>query len=130
MIHVIFPPEYGLANDLYILALPVLILQFVSLRRRDNVRYLWAIAMWGALVFPADIICAIIDGLHNRWGDVAVDLFYAAVTVFLVWYSWRNKKKRKKALDALGAKSKALREAIVKKMREVQQPAPIPVRNN
>lgn len=48
-----------------------------------------------------------------------------ATAVVLAWLWWRNRKRRKRVLDALGAKSRALRDALVRRTREAAQPRPV-----
>lgn len=51
----------------------------------------------------------------------------ATVSAFVVWWLWRNWKDKKKVKEALGAKSRALRDKLVRKVRETQQPRPVKV---
>lgn len=49
------------------------------------------------------------------------------LAAFIVWWLWRNWKDKKKAKEALGAKSKALRDKLVDKVKQTQQPRPVKV---
>lgn len=56
--------------------------------------------------------------------------FYLAAGAFCAWMIrrwWRKWKDRKKITQLLGAKSRALREKLVRVMREGQQPSPVKV---
>jgi hypothetical protein len=46
----------------------------------------------------------------------------SAIIAAIIWWVQR---KRRKSLEALGAKSKALRDALVKKMRNLRVPSPV-----
>jgi hypothetical protein len=49
------------------------------------------------------------------------------IGAFMVWWLWRNWKDKKKVKEALGAKSKALRDKLVKKVKQTAQPRPVRV---
>jgi peptidoglycan/LPS O-acetylase OafA/YrhL len=60
---------------------------------------------------------------YTQRGDTGSAAICAAGIVILVRYLyslWKKWKNRKKVLAALGAKSKALRDALVRRMREAQ----------
>ncbi len=58
--------------------------------------------------------CLIDAAAHHQWGRVAVDTGVLAGLV--LWRWWRKNRGRVKAL--LGAKAKAIRDALVRKQRE------------
>lgn len=68
-------------------------------------------------LFAVWVLCLF---LNRQWGLAWLGV---AVMVFMAWLDWRKRKKRK-AGEALGAKSKALRDSLVRKARELRQPRP------
>ena len=60
------------------------------------------------------------DALRQSWLHFVVDGTFAA---FYAWQWYR--KDRRKVRDVLGAKSRALRDALVRKAREVAKPRPV-----
>ena len=60
--------------------------------------------------------------------DAVVDVVLMAINLALLWVYWRRwRKGRRRLRDALGAKSRALRDALVRKTRESAQPRPVRV---
>ena len=49
----------------------------------------------------------------------------AASAAIGAWLWWRRRKRRDRAAGVIGAKSRALRDAIVAKLREVARPRPV-----
>lgn len=66
-----------------------------------------------------------------RSGDTPVAVVLTGLTVvtlMVLWMYWQRWRKGKRRLrDALGAKSRALRDALVRKSRESAQPRPVRV---
>lgn len=80
----------------------------------DPVAWPWACAAAGGLI----------DDLAGRWWLAgAVNLCQVAIAVLIWWY--RRRRDRRKALAALGAKSRALRDALVRRAREAARPRPV-----
>lgn len=76
-----------------------------------------------ALFVIADILYAVGDLMRQRWGAVAWDLILATYFAWLLWRRWRKHRKTVAAL--LGAKSRALRDALVRRQREVARSRPV-----
>jgi hypothetical protein len=87
-----------------------------------------ATVMWCLLFIAGD---AWLLWRDVRSGDVpaaAFDALLLAAVLAVLWVSWRRWRKGKRRLrDALGAKSRALRDALVRKSRESAQPRPVRV---
>ena len=75
-----------------------------------------------ALMVTANVLSGIGSLLLAQWGQAALNFALAA---WLAWLLWRGQRKRRKAAAALlGAKSRALKDALVRKAREAAQPRP------
>ena len=70
----------------------------------------------------ADVVITAGEFVSRYWLNSGV---MAAVTAWVAWRLWRKRKNRKRALDALGAKSRALRDALVRKARDAARPRPV-----
>lgn len=105
------------------------VLCFCILQRRAGNEFLsWLtgyVMLW--VFFAADVVNVIV-WLHNRnWGEAGIWLVNLGVAIWALNRNWKSRH-RKKAVDALGAKSRALREKLVEKMRDTMpHPAPVPV---
>lgn len=86
----------------------------------------YMIILYGAGAF-LDLTFAGSCLLRHDYGDTGLALACAAANIFLAWRWWRKWKDRKKIAQLLGAKSRALREKLVRVMREGQQPSPVKV---
>lgn len=76
-----------------------------------------------ALLFAAaNLSNAILDS----WPVKLLDLFFAAWLLWLWWNDDDTKRRRKKAAEVLGAKSAAMREALLERLRGLS-PSPVPV---
>jgi uncharacterized membrane protein YccC len=75
-----------------------------------------------AIFAGAFVIFLIGDVLTRQWADVAIDVAVIAVNV---WTWWKGGGWRRKAAKLLGQKSKALRDALVRRAREVAKPRPV-----
>lgn len=73
---------------------------------------LWGVA--NTVLIAADVL------LGQRWWAVVATV--SAVVCLLTW--WRRRKRRR-ALAAIGAKSRALRAALVRRMRKAATPRPV-----
>lgn len=60
--------------------------------------------------------------MAGRWTELACAGISATVAIFLWWF---NRRRRDRAKAWLGAKSKALRDALVRKQRELAKPRPV-----
>jgi hypothetical protein len=78
------------------------------------------------MIFRTWAICGIIMGVWDLcityWLDGSVALVSGLVGAFLWW--WR-KRKRRNAAALIGHKSRALRDALVRRAREVAKPGPV-----
>lgn len=59
-----------------------------------------------------------------RWITAGLDMFMIGLVIYEVWQAWRRWRDKRKAFEALGAKSKALRDKLVKNLRDTTQPSP------
>jgi hypothetical protein len=76
-----------------------------------------------ALEAAGEVVYAVITlwaFLHHWWAAASLN---AAVMAFIAWRDWRRRK-RKRGTASLGAKSRALRAALVRRMRESGKPRP------
>lgn len=70
-------------------------------------------------------VCFLVQDLAaGYYGAAAGDLFWLIVNVVAAWYYWRRWKDRRRALKAIGAKSRALLDALAERMRETARPGP------
>lgn len=73
----------------------------------------------GFFFIGADVLYFIDDWRHGRAGGMAIDAGLIALWVWIVWNEWnkwKNDRKRIKAL--LGAKSRELRDRLVRRQAE------------
>lgn len=80
---------------------------------------------WGCLALGEALDAAFL-ALSGAWPPAAI---YAAVALLAAWQWWRHwrRRRRDRARASLGAKSRALRDALVRRMRESLAPRPGPV---
>lgn len=84
------------------------------LRRQDwGIPWIWFCAAMGTLI--PDLVAAC-------WPAVAVSL---PQVLLALWWFRRRRKGRRKAAALLGAKSRALRDALVRRAREAARPRPV-----
>jgi hypothetical protein len=73
------------------------------------------------------VVAETLDGtgslMRSQWGQAALNFALAAWFAWLLWRRWRKHRKAVAAL--LGAKSRALRDALVRKQRELARPRPL-----
>jgi hypothetical protein len=94
---------------------------------RDDPRWrVWGI-LANVIVFTVDLVNAIDAAVTGHLGGMILNVLGMIWAALVIWFLWRNWKGRKRVTDALGAKSRALREKVVRKMREVTVPSPAPV---
>jgi hypothetical protein len=74
------------------------------------------------LMAATDAFVGIIDTLDGTWPAAPAQF---AIAAFCGWMWWRRSDRRRRALAWLGAKSRAVRDALVRKAREVSQPRPV-----
>lgn len=68
----------------------------------------------------AGIVLAVLSGTYALAAVYAIDL---AIQLWLLWQHWR--KIRRRIAASLGAKSRALRDALVKRARQAARPRPV-----
>lgn len=84
-------------------------------------------AGWYALAYWVNLIAQ----LFLWHAPLYITIFIALLALFFTWIWWkRHRDKRKRALALIGAKSRALRDALVRKLRQSRVrggvPAPQP----
>jgi MFS family permease len=79
---------------------------------------------WFGFWTVADAAAAIISAVQREWGWAAW-IAVCAVIMGLWWRNCRKRRKRKRAAAMAGAKSRALIEALVKRVRETARPRPV-----
>jgi hypothetical protein len=73
----------------------------------------------GSFFITADTVFLIDDIRHGHTGLASFDAFMIALWLFILWMEWRDWKNDRKRITALiGAKSRALRDRLVRKMAE------------
>jgi hypothetical protein len=70
----------------------------------------------------ADLLLAAAFALMRLWPLAA---FFALLGIVLAVNWWRKRKRRKRSPKAMGAKSRALLAALVRKAREAARPRPV-----
>jgi hypothetical protein len=85
---------------------------------------------WGMFALT-DCCLAARNAVQSHWGSAAWFSVCAACCAFAWWTHWRRRRKRRRAAAALGAKSRALRDALVRRVRELRprpvlRPSPVP----
>jgi hypothetical protein len=78
------------------------------------------------ILFMINLAGVIVYALDSHYGGVALSVLGMIWCGLVIWWLWRNRGNRGKALGFLGAKSRALRDKVVRKMREVTVPSPVP----
>jgi O-antigen/teichoic acid export membrane protein len=73
----------------------------------------------------ANALLAVFWLLRGNAAAATITLLVAAANAWTWWYWWRRRKKRRRALALLGGKARALRDALVRRMRERTQPRPV-----
>lgn len=74
------------------------------------------------LLIAGNATIGLADIFNGAWPWSLASFACAAV---LAWLWWHRRKRRKRARGALGAKSRALRDALVRRTREAAQPRPV-----
>ena len=82
----------------------------------------WGDGMTDLLMGTGNLAIAAGNFLIHNWIWVGLN-GACALWCLIDW--WRDRRKRKRALRALGAKSRALLAALARKAREVAQPRPV-----
>jgi hypothetical protein len=77
--------------------------------------------LWLSLAGCVILLAGAVTG--RAWPLAAADLLAAAVNA---WLLWRNRRRRKRAPRAYGAKSAALLAALTRKARDAARPRPVP----
>jgi membrane protein implicated in regulation of membrane protease activity len=84
-------------------------------RRRDSLTP-------DALLIAGNVAIGFADIFNGAWQWSILNFATAAV---VAWLWWRRRKRRRRARDAIGAKSRALRDALVRRAREAAKPRPV-----
>ena len=87
---------------------------------RDVARWFLALADWP--IGAGDAAFTVASALRHQW---LLAGWFAALTALVIWSHRRNRRKRKRARALLGAKSRQLRDALVRKQRELTRPRPV-----
>jgi hypothetical protein len=80
-----------------------------------------AVAFWAVTSVVEAVFIPVFAALG--WWDAAGQVIAFLIAVALCWWSRRNRRDR--AAKWLGAKSKALRDSLVKRARDLSQPRPV-----
>jgi membrane protein implicated in regulation of membrane protease activity len=75
-----------------------------------------------ALLVVGNVLIGFADILNGVWQWSILSFAVAAV---MAWLWWHRRKRRKRAGDALGAKSRALRDALIRRTRQAAKPRPV-----
>lgn len=62
--------------------------------------------------------------LRGDWASMGISGACAGICV-IAWWAGRRRRKRRRALEMLGAKSRALRDQLVRRVRETAIPRPV-----
>ena len=87
--------------------------------RRQLGRWLTDLADWPLIGMEA--CYATSSALQGQWGAA---VFFAAIAAWWAW-QWWNRRRKGRAKAWLGAKSRAVRDALVRKLREARKPRPV-----
>lgn len=82
--------------------------------------YVVIVTIYGVLNVAGNVILIVSDIEHHDWTLIPLWIFFIVIVSWYVYITWKRWKNRKKVLQAIGAKSKALRDALVRRMREAQ----------
>jgi hypothetical protein len=77
---------------------------------------------WAAWSVCGNGLCIAAMTVLRSWAVAAIFAVFLAVTL---WRWWRRRKDRKRAMDAIGAKTRALLATLVRKAREAGTPRPV-----
>jgi ABC-type transport system involved in cytochrome bd biosynthesis fused ATPase/permease subunit len=92
--------------------------------KHDTRWHIWAVLAQVFFVI-AQFILFISALEHHDWGGAGVEFLLIIISILVIWWFLRRWKDRKKAMEMLGAKTRALRDKVVKKMRETTVPSPV-----
>ena len=82
-----------------------------------------AVSVNRLILAGGNLAFALAEAIQADWPGAGVN---GSLAVLLLWFWWLDHKRRKdRAPLALGAKSKALRDALVRRMRQVAKPRPV-----
>jgi uncharacterized membrane protein YfcA len=82
--------------------------------------YVVAGTIYGVLALIGTVFGFIVYAQRSDAGDTTISGVGIIVLIYYLYRLWKNWKNRKKTLAALGAKSKALRDTLVRRMRQAQ----------
>jgi hypothetical protein len=116
----------GFVNILGFFGLTGYICSLVAHRRYSDDRWVTWELLADVLVTVANGIAAIAELLGHDW-VWCISAMFTMWMAWETWKDWRNWKNRKKIMKALGGKAKALRDKLVKRMREGTTPSPVKV---
>jgi heme A synthase len=122
MIH-LYDPVYGIWQYFGWLAWPFVFVMWFK-RKISSQTYVTAVTIWALLIFVGLIGSTIIDIKRHSWGNVAGDILFLALTAWILWDVWKRWKDKKKAAELIGAKTRALKDKVLRKYREGLQPIP------
>ena len=94
---------------------------FPALRRGIFTPPLEFLADWAGCAFTI----ALINGWDGDWLAMGIAAGNSVLAFLIGWWLLGPRKKRRSAAALLGAKSRALREALVRRAREVARPRPV-----
>ena len=100
-------------------AFAYLLWRFLSAGPRARVRGLRITALTGAALTAVNVFYGVPTGFW--WPAVASGLITVAALIAL----WHSRRKRRKVMQLLGAKSRAARDALVRRARESARPSPV-----
>ena len=120
----------GLAASLSTIATEIIavgalfVLAGVTAAARGNTALSWVLLGIGGYGNAAgNLAYAASDAIKGDWTDAA---FSVALAIFILWFWWWLRRRRKdRAPLAIGAKTKAARDALVRKAREAAKPRPV-----
>lgn len=114
----------GLSNIIGFTGLAAFIMSLVMHRRHDDDRWKVYEILGDFLIGLANLIGAIVLAFQRNPAG-CINFAFAVWMFWEMWKDWRNWKNRKKVTEALGYKTRALRDKLVKRVREL---GPSPVR--
>jgi membrane protein implicated in regulation of membrane protease activity len=65
------------------------------------------------------------DVMRGSWLTIPLDAVLMVLDAWLWWREYRKRKDRRRALEAIGDKTRRLRDALVRRAREAARPSPV-----
>jgi threonine/homoserine/homoserine lactone efflux protein len=100
-------------------ALPFLILSWFRSRFHPDT-YMVLVSIGTFLYLPGVVILFIFDAEHQDWASATIDLLCGAFVLWWFWRNWKRWNNRKKFKKALGSKSRALIDKMLRNLRQTQ----------